>query len=66
MLGTKTQRRQNPAVSARAIQPARRNSFFWYSCLSILSRTRKASIGRVNCRMMSAIETVLNLLYIGT
>ena len=65
MPGTKTQRRQNPAVSARAIQPARRNYFFEYSCLRILSRVMKPSIGRVNCNTIKAMDTVLNLLYIG-
>ena len=64
-LGTRAQRRQNPAVSARAIQPALRNSFFEYSRLRILSRVTKPSIGRVNCNTIKAMDTVLNLLYIG-
>ena len=65
MPGIMAQSRQNPAVKARAIQPAFKNSFFEYSCLRIRSRVMKPSIGRVNCNTIKAMDTVLNLLYIG-
>ena len=51
--------------SSRLGETARRNSFFEYSCLRIPSRVMKPSIGRVNCKTIKAMDTVLNLLYIG-
>ena len=63
--GIRAQMRQKPPVSASAKVPERRNSLLEYSFLRTLSRVRKPRAGKVNWRMTRAIETVLNLLYIG-
>ncbi|CDA95515.1 unknown [Bacteroides sp. CAG:709] len=54
--------KQKPAVNASAAMPGFRNCSAVYPPFSILSRTMNPSIGNVTCKIINAMDTVLNLL----